>query len=96
MKPWDPNFNFYEEVLRVIRLWIKLLKIPLNFWSSDSLSRIASFLGVAICVDGWTTRQQRMSFARVLVEMDVTVLLPDHVCIEDVNGREFKQHVVYD
>lgn len=35
-------------------------------------------------------------FARVIVKMDVTEALPDHMWIEDINGREFKQHVLYD
>lgn len=96
LKPWAPVFNFYEEVLRVIPMWIKLPNLPLNCWRSDSLSRIASLLGVLICVDDCTSRQERVSFARMLVEMDVTAALPNHVCIEDSNGREFKQSVIYD
>ncbi|XP_056693089.1 uncharacterized protein [Spinacia oleracea] len=96
IKSWSPEFNFYEEVLRVIPLWVRLPNLPLNCWSGDSLSRIASLLGVPICADDCTTRQQRVSFARVLVEMDVTAILPDHIWIEDVNGQEFKQQVQYD
>ncbi|XP_056685384.1 uncharacterized protein [Spinacia oleracea] len=96
VKPWAANFNFYEEVLRVIPLWVKLPNLPLNCWSSQSLSRIGSLLGVPICADDCTTRQQRISFARLLVEMDVTDTLPDHVWIVDTNGREFKQLVLYD
>ncbi|XP_021847403.1 uncharacterized protein [Spinacia oleracea] len=96
IKPWTAAFNFYEEVLKVIPLWVKLSNLPLNCWSCDSLSRIASLLGVPVCADDCTTRQQRVSFARLLVEMDVTANLPDHVWIEDVNGNEFKQQVVYD
>lgn len=30
VKPWSPDFNFYEEVLRVIPLWIRLPNLPLN------------------------------------------------------------------
>lgn len=96
LKPWPPDFNFYEEVLKVIPLLIKLPNLPLNCWSCDSLSRITSLLGVPVCADDCTTRQQRVSFARVLVEMDVTVELPDHVWVEDIEGRVFKQAVQYD
>ncbi|XP_021754907.1 uncharacterized protein LOC110720205 [Chenopodium quinoa] len=96
IKPWSTGFNFYEEILKVIPLWIKLPNLPLNFWSADSLIRIASILGVPLFADDCTTRQQRVSFARVLVEMDVTMTLPDHVWIEDELGVEFKQAIVYD
>lgn len=43
-----------------------------------------------------TTRHQRISFTRVLVEMDITIYLSDRVLIEDEWGNEFKQEVTYD
>lgn len=30
VNPWDANFNFNEEILRVIPLWVKLPNLPLN------------------------------------------------------------------
>ncbi|XP_056688098.1 uncharacterized protein [Spinacia oleracea] len=96
IKPWVANFNFYEEVLKVIPLWVKFPNLPLNCWGSDSLSRISSLLGVSLFADGCTTRQERVSFARVLIEMDVTNPLPDHVWIEDTTGKAFKKPVLYD
>uniref|UniRef100_A0A803N0J3 Uncharacterized protein n=1 Tax=Chenopodium quinoa TaxID=63459 RepID=A0A803N0J3_CHEQI len=57
---------------------------------------IASILGVPLFADDCTPRQQRVSFACVLVEMDVTKTLSDHVWIEDELGVEFKQAIVYD
>lgn len=38
----------------------------------------------------------RVSYARLLVEMDVTEQLPDSVMIEDPNGVVIEQKVVYD
>ncbi|XP_021863540.2 uncharacterized protein [Spinacia oleracea] len=96
IKPWVANFNFYEEVLKVIPLWVKFPNLPLNCWGSDYLSRISSLLGVPLFADGCTTRQERVSFARVLIEMDVTNPLPGHVWIEDTTGKAFKQPVSYD
>lgn len=96
LKPWTSDFNFYEEVLKVIPLWVKLPNLPLNCWSSDSLSRIGSILGIPLCSDECTTKQMRISFARLLVEMDITSTLPDHIWIEDANGKPFKQVVLYD
>lgn len=36
-----------------------------------------------------------MSFARVLIEMDIKSTLPDYVWIEDSSGKVFKQVVLY-
>ncbi|XP_056697358.1 uncharacterized protein [Spinacia oleracea] len=96
IKPWTANFNFYEEVLRVIPLWVRFPNLPLNCWGCDSLSRIGSLLGVPLFADECTTRQDRVSFARVLIEMDITSPLPDCVWIEDSKGGMFKQAVTYD
>jgi len=69
---------------------------PLNCWGEDSLSRIGSILGVPLYADECTTHQYRISFARLLIEMDVTKELPKEVQIEDVHGKVFKQQVMYD
>lgn len=96
IKPWTSDFNFYEKVLKVIPLWVKFPNLPLHCWGSDSLSRISSLLGVPICADECTTRQDKVSFARMLIGKDITIVLPDHVWIEDAYGTLFKQEVRYD
>ncbi|XP_057249329.1 uncharacterized protein LOC130590789 [Beta vulgaris subsp. vulgaris] len=61
----------------------------------DSLSRIGSTLGVPIYADECTTKQLRVSFARILIEMDVTGKVKEEINVEDPNGRVFKQRVSY-
>lgn len=46
--------------------------------------------------DECTSKGLRISFARVLVEIDVTQDLPKEVMVEDPNGRYFKQRVMYE
>lgn len=53
-------------------------------------------VGVPICADECTSRQMWVSFARLLVEVDVTMPLPDKVLIEDTNGTIVEQKVIYD
>ena len=88
--------NFNDEVLKVIPLWVKLPNLPLNCWGPESLSRIGSVLGVPLYADECTTKQWRVSFARLLIEMDVTSPSPEYVWLEDDNGLMFKQVVHYD
>lgn len=84
---WSARFDFYEEILKVIPIWVKLPNLPLNCWGNDSLSRIGSLLGVPLYADECTSSQARISFARLLVEMDVTVPLPEVIWIEDGKGN---------
>lgn len=72
IKKWSSNFDFHDEVLRVILVWFRLPRLPLHYWGEESLSRITSVLGVPLLADECTTSQLRLSYARVLVEIDIT------------------------
>lgn len=95
-KLWTPNFNLHDEVLRTVPLWVKFPNLPLNCWSVDALSRIASVLGEPLCADECTTRQLRISFARVLVDVDVTKELKHSVWVESPDGSQIEQKVIYE
>lgn len=77
-------------------MWVRLPSLPLNCWGGESLSKIGSTLGVPLYADECTTQQLRVSFARMLIEMDVTKPLPDSILIEDPNGEVRTQMVQYD
>lgn len=75
VKDWVANFCFEKEVLKEIPLWIRLPKLPLTCWSGDSLSHICSVIGKPICANECTTEQKWISYARLLVEVDITTNL---------------------
>ncbi|KAG5599650.1 hypothetical protein H5410_031020 [Solanum commersonii] len=76
MKPWDQDFNFKEEILTTIPLWINL--------------------GKPLYADECTTQTSRISFARILVEMDITRILPNVIKIQDPKRRVLEQQVRYE
>ncbi|XP_019246473.1 PREDICTED: uncharacterized protein LOC109226128 [Nicotiana attenuata] len=88
-KAWTTDFDFNEEVLKTLPLWVKLPNLPLNCWGMDSLSRIGSGLGIPMYADECTTKVERISYARILVEMDITKPLPTKIIVKDPS-------VVYD
>uniref|UniRef100_M1BIT4 Endonuclease/exonuclease/phosphatase n=1 Tax=Solanum tuberosum TaxID=4113 RepID=M1BIT4_SOLTU len=96
VKVWSAEFDFNKEVLQTVPIWVKYPNLPLSCWSQDSLSRISSGLGVPLYADECTTKVERISFARVLVEMDVARELPKKLKVEDPNGRVFEQAVQYE
>ncbi|XP_056697410.1 uncharacterized protein [Spinacia oleracea] len=96
VKPWTTSFNFQEEILRVVPVWVRLPNLPLSCWGADSLSRIGSLLGDPLFADDCTSKQQRISFARILIEVDVTGDLPKYVQIQDPLGNIVKQVVEYE
>lgn len=61
LREWKADFDFNEEVLKTIPLWIKLPNLPLNCWGMDSLSRIGSGLGKPVYADDCTTKVDRIT-----------------------------------
>ncbi|KAK6802944.1 hypothetical protein RDI58_000728 [Solanum bulbocastanum] len=90
------RFANIDDRNETLPIWVKYPNIPLNCWSMDSLSRISSGLGEPLYVDECTTKVDRISFAWVLIEMNVAKELPRKLKVEDPNGRVFEQIVQYE
>lgn len=93
-KDWTPNFNFHEAIMRVVPPWIRFPNLPLNCLGPKTLSRIGSMIGVPLYADERTTRQMRVSFARLIIEVDVTKPLPRSMAIEGDNGEIVEQNIM--
>ncbi|XP_059306326.1 uncharacterized protein LOC132057742 [Lycium ferocissimum] len=96
LKMWNPHFDINEEFLNEIPLWIKFPKLPVSYWSTDSLGKIASILGVPLFTDECTLKRTRISFARILVEVNITKPLSESINVLDPSGEIFEQQVLYD
>ncbi|XP_010314925.2 uncharacterized protein [Solanum lycopersicum] len=94
LKQWSPEFDFGSEFLTEIPLCVNFPNLPLNCWGGGSLSRIASAIGVPIFADECTTKQTRISYARMLVEVNVTKKIPQKITVVDPYGKTFLQDVV--
>lgn len=96
VKTWATNFDFNKEVMQTIPLWVKFPNLPLNWWEAQSLSRIASGIGVPLYADECTTQVDRISYARVLIEMDITKAPSKELKVEDPNGMQFTKAITYE
>ncbi|XP_058726404.1 uncharacterized protein LOC131597745 [Vicia villosa] len=93
---WKPNFDLKKDMLHTIPIWVKLPHLPLHLWGQRSLSKIGSALGTPLVTDECTTNKLRVSYARILVEMDVTKPPITEINIRDAEGNKRKQVVEYD
>ncbi|XP_019241804.1 PREDICTED: uncharacterized protein LOC109221819 [Nicotiana attenuata] len=96
LKPWTLDFDFSKELPISIPLWEKFPKLPMSCWGMRSLSRIASVIGKPIFADECTTKQTRVSYARMLIEVNVTKELPSEVWVMEPNDKKFLQSVSFD
>ncbi|PNX80789.1 hypothetical protein L195_g036800, partial [Trifolium pratense] len=69
---------------------------PLYLWGAKSLSKIESALGTPVVIDECTANKFRISYARILIEVDITQELPKEITITDSEGGKMKQPVEYE
>ena len=94
VKKWSAGFDFKAEILRVIPVWIRLPSLPLHLWGVEALSKIVSAIGVPVLADECTMNQRRVSYARVLVEVDITRDFVTEINVRDSTGRSFTQKAI--
>lgn len=95
LRDWKPDFSLKKDMLRTIPIWIKLPQLPLYFWGKKSLEKIGSALGNPVVTEECTAQKLRVSYARILVEMDVTKPLATEITIKDREGKKMSQPVDY-
>ncbi|GJS12514.1 putative ribonuclease H-like domain-containing protein [Tanacetum coccineum] len=85
---WDINMNIHKIEPDKFPLWVILCNLPLEAWSINGISALASRIGKPMIMDAMTTnmckhRIGRIGYARVLVE------------VQDKKGLPKKIKVVY-
>ncbi|XP_070008619.1 uncharacterized protein [Nicotiana sylvestris] len=81
---------------RPIILKVRFPKLPMNCWGINSFSKISNAIANPIFADECTTKQTRISYARMLIEVHVTKRLLITIEVKDPNGKKFQQEVAYD
>ncbi|KAK4383213.1 hypothetical protein Sango_2797500 [Sesamum angolense] len=79
-----------------IPVWIRLKYLPMEYWTDECLSTVASGVGTPLYTDGITKECSHLDFARVCVMLDFNSELPKHlVVISPVirNGKEDPKRV---
>ena len=61
-----------KECVSKVPVWVQFHGIPLEFWTLEGLSYIASAIGVPLYADAVKESCSRLSFARICVELDAS------------------------
>lgn len=96
IKPMPICFAFDDTCFSSIPTWIRFPGLPLHLWSEAILGKLMSQVGIPLSVDECTACMTRISFARVLVEVDATKPLTKEVSLTLANGEVFNQKVMYE
>ncbi|KAL0302792.1 UNVERIFIED_CONTAM: hypothetical protein Sangu_3077200 [Sesamum angustifolium] len=88
---WEQGMSLRRQKHTQIPVWIRLKHLPMEYWTDDGLSAVASGVGMPLYADGITKECSRLDFARVCVMLDYNSTLPKHlIVISPVlrNGKE--------
>lgn len=70
--------------------------LPLQCWNVRAIRKIASKLGKPICVDNFTLERKRISYARVLIEIDTSISPLEVFEVKLPSGITYSQYVHYE
>jgi len=87
-------FRFEGVDISSVPIWIQLPGLPLDCWNARALSKIVSKVGKPITTDKMTRTKERLSFARVLVEVDLSSEVVSDVEIRLPTGDVYHQLVI--
>ena len=89
MKKWTRGLKLTKDSLDRIPIWVHFHNIPLEFWSEEGLSRIASAVGKPLYGDAATESCSRINFAKICVEVQADQKLIDScdILFPDEQGR---------
>ncbi|XP_042041272.1 uncharacterized protein LOC121786711 [Salvia splendens] len=91
---WAPDFDtFFESP--IVAVWCKLIGIPIHLYEQSALLAIGKLLGKPIQADHATINQNRLTFARICLEIDISQP-PSEEIILNILGKDTRYKVVWD
>lgn len=90
------NADLEKEGIAEVPVWIHFPNLKLHLWSITSLSKFTSVIGKPLFTDKITAERERITFARVCVEVKVGDPLPMYITTKRPDGRIIEQKVEYE
>jgi len=81
LSSWLPFFDPYSAPITHIDQWVRISRLPWEFWDETSLTSLLQPIGSVIRLDPNTLLRNKGRFARVCVRIDVTKPLPGTLSI---------------
>ncbi|KAL0282664.1 UNVERIFIED_CONTAM: hypothetical protein Sradi_7255500 [Sesamum radiatum] len=72
LQKWEPGMVLRKLQHTQVPVWIKLRHLPVELWTSEGLSVVASGVGKPLYPDAITRACTRLDFARVCVMLDIS------------------------
>jgi len=84
--PWIPFFDPYNSQITKVVQWVKIPRLPGEFWETDHLCEILQHVDQVVRIDQNTLLRLKGKFAGVCVNIDITKPLPGSLTVNKVDG----------
>ncbi|KAL0295232.1 UNVERIFIED_CONTAM: hypothetical protein Sangu_3202900 [Sesamum angustifolium] len=88
---WEPGMSLRRQKHKQIPVWIRLKHLPMEYWTEEGLSIVASGVGTPLYSDKITRNCSRLDFARICVMLDYNSTLPKHLVVISPQLRDGKE-----
>ncbi|KAL0284069.1 UNVERIFIED_CONTAM: hypothetical protein Sradi_7209000, partial [Sesamum radiatum] len=78
---WEQGMSLRWQKHTKVPIWIRIRHLPMEYWTEDGLSAVASGVGTPLYRDKITKTCSRLDFARVCVMLDFHSTLPKHLVV---------------
>ncbi|GAA0156242.1 hypothetical protein LIER_13777 [Lithospermum erythrorhizon] len=92
----DAGVIIGDDLFTSVPTWVLFHDVPLSVWSESGLSKIASKVGIPMYTDKFTKERTKMSYARCLVDVDVSKPPVMEFGVKLSGGRRYTQKVTYE
>ena len=92
---WIPFFDPFSASISHIDQWVRVPRLPWEFWDLNTLTELMLPVGKVIRVDQNTLLRLKGKFARICLHIDITEPLPGSLVVE-FKGRSMKIPLIYE
>ena len=71
IRPWVSNFRPDTANIASVAVWVRLPKLPIEYYDAEALKEIEQAIGTVLCIDTHTASETRGHYARLCVQVDV-------------------------
>lgn len=96
LKEWEPGMKMDWSSFNFVPVWVILPDLDPIFLSQHMLSVIGSMIGSPICMDKFTTSKKRLSYARILVNVNAEEVKCKEVVLIGPDDKQFRQSVQFE
>ncbi|XP_030941685.1 uncharacterized protein LOC115966624 [Quercus lobata] len=98
IRPWEPDFKPALASVSSIVVWVRLNKLPIEYYNAEALQLIGKAIGNVLRVDTFTAFETKGRFTRVCMQVDVekplttTIMvgrLEQQICYEGIHKMCF-------